>query len=942
MKRYVLQMIAAFMIISMSVADASMYLKYVALDERQLTGHDQYVVEEHEIETAMADGDFGAENTDGENPEDGNVELSEGKSLFNILEIYPTEKKALIGYLISGCEPVVKRDGSKVKPIRDPSTNNIIVSEAQLREAYMDALVNKAPGTNEANRTNNSPQLVRDIVWNFTSKLAECGFSDALVFDANGNTFRGCYKYVGKDMGVFAEGGKNSDGDKIMYSRFYDYDPSKDYGYIFVYNSEPTGDKDIAVSNHKRIKYTNNDRFIRDYIGKTDDESVKNWKDAHVVEITTRTPVSVTLEDIERADLILVNNGNNMNSYTYALEMYNQMTGAANINQDNDLMFSADLDFNDFVDSSGVSRPGFEKVLRIYERVAIRKDVAFSASVNAYRPNWNNRKVIDTNMRKLMCMLFFVVKRDDMRPGAGREFFQDFIKRYTSEPGNYLADGGKKGPNDSGKKTYWDLRTENEKYIAPSLRDKPYPFMHYHFDWLETHPGHPLTTNIDNAVSGGHFEDGILVKENDHDKIFRRTIRRQHESYYKNAGIAKKSNDNPDGYYYSQQRTAVGDELVQDSQAFDHPWCLDGYESMSNTTDYTYIDDDGTLVRSDEYSGDNGYWFKADYDDGNNWYAFKKITWDRQTWSAWPWDGDANGAFKEWLLKKGTTVDRNGSEQGNMHLWYDYYDDNFSPYKYRTLDDPSPNQQFENQVLMGETQMLKGDELGKILEKREVKREITDPTHVVEKTKRDYYYSMNILNGDGGFVDREHNKIKNKTLYYNEYELKDIRSFEEKSENAGKSYIPIKIRIVTSCKIKDITVEIQGHNKIVYSFEKDITNDDLSFEASGKDGGVPTSKKLKLERKAGTYNETTGEPIDENGDPFETGGHEPKYTFEGSIYDLDFGKYATYDSASDTYTGKRNTKVTVKMNVYLPNGKVCDKPAEDTITVVRRDFFMLD
>ena len=71
------------------------------------------ITEEHELEPAYADGIFDGENSSGENKNDDIVESAEGKSLFNILEILPTERKAVVGFSIGGCEPFEQAKGLK-------------------------------------------------------------------------------------------------------------------------------------------------------------------------------------------------------------------------------------------------------------------------------------------------------------------------------------------------------------------------------------------------------------------------------------------------------------------------------------------------------------------------------------------------------------------------------------------------------------------------------------------------------------------------------------------------------------------------------------------------------------------------------------------------------------------------------------------------------------
>ena len=102
-------------------------------------------------------------------------------------------------------------------------------------------------------------------------------------------------------------------------------------------------------------------------------------------------------------------------------------------------------------------------------------------------------------------------------------------------------------------------------------------------------------------------------------------------------------------------------------------------------------------------------------------------------------------------------------------------------------------------------------------------------------------------------------------------------------------------------------------------------NSKTVIECTGSNG-----KKLELKRVEGTYDTTNGVPKLSDGSDDKTPLGAYKYTYEGMVYDV----------TSDHYLGKRNEKITVKMTVAGPDGE--DKVIDDIVTIVRRDFFMLD
>lgn len=913
-------MVAGVMILCMTVADASLYVKYAGGIADQ---SDLCVVEEsHELEKAYADGIYDGTNSDSEHGDEKYVKVTEQENIdeyrFNILEIVPTEKKGVVGYSIGGCEPF---DGAKEYKVG----NDILVTEKQMRAAYMDAFINPSPGSSNAK----SWDYINTNIGMLNSKMAESGSLSPFVFEPV--TVKGYYLKVGTGLGVYAKGDV-IDGDQVMYSKFYNYSSSRSYEYIFVESeTESSTAGAINVSKHKRMRYTNNEKFLRDVFGLGSIDAAKKWKEEHEVDVTVRTPMSVTIDDIEAADVIIVNNGNNMDYYECAVKMYNiahGATGDSAISNGKDVVFSSAVDFTDFKDSNGNTVSGFEKVLKIYERVVVREDVAFIGSRNCI-----NGTTFDTNMRKLMCMLFFVgrVEEGTERAFAGRDIFMNYIKRYGEEPGTKYLDASK--PSKSGdpdrryiqidNPTYADLRNAYESnkngserklhadFRAPSLRNNDYyngkPYMHMLIPGQ--HVGHPLVLSADKAIVGGSYVDGSLQPKYDADVAKANqseTLRVKSHLKYEltNSGIPEKD--------IWESKDKDGNKI----------YCYSGaYNSMSNATDYAYVDDSGTFHVLTKYSSNssNGpYWFKIDADDGiDGEYAYRRINWNGGDYSSWPWY-DGGSAMGKWVFAKYA----NGNN-ANLHMYYDY----ITWGAYRPGNVPNGDQFYKNEALEAENALFKGnsDLIKKAVGGREVKREKDVPVKIsgkVEKNK-DYYISMNILNGDG--VNKSALPgSNNKVIYYNQYEYENNRVSNWEASN-GKAYIPVSIRIRSSCKLGSIV--LYANNKsttplVTYSFGSggtDVGKTKINVTGSGTYGG----RTIELEPD----NELDGMGIPTL---VTTNDHTPVYTYNVTLYDV----------MNNLYITKRNAKFVVQFNAIAPDGST--KSIEDTITFVKRDFFMLD
>lgn len=897
------------LIVSMILADISLFISSPAGSADDTEAGFRVEYESHETETALADGYFEDANSSSANGHPGSVTVTEdtGARCFTILEILPTAKKGVVGYTIGGCEPFdvdeIVKDGE------------VVFTKEQMKTACMDALTNKDPGTQEANLDwkldmGSDRNYFGGFLLSMGRKIQEGDGSLPFDFEyyewnKNDAVYNGHYKYVGyagTNKGVYSIENKNS-SNPIIRSRYY-YPGRSDYDYVFVYDEESSDPADLNVYNEKRIKYKNNEKFLKDYLQIPESE-IADWKLNHEVEVITRAPQDVDEDDIEKADVIIINNGDQMDYHKDALKLYNAIhKGKKNFDDvtDNDLVFSSSIDFKDF-----------QKVFKIYERVVMRKDAALIASKNCYYgkmadgSGFNGSK-FDTNMRKLMCMLFFVVKKDDWNPGSGREFFSDFLKQYTSEPEYFDSNG-------------LPLYRAHTLQRCSDPNDPSYYYMHRDVGF---HVGHPMVLSKDDAIVGGHYVNGVLTPyhyyDEGHSEAELRPVLlvRYDTEMYENAGIHEKEKGSDGiGYYKDRIVRKENGQEVRDwsgNPVYDDVYIFDtAYSSMSNTTDFVFIDKQGTLQIDNKYSSDMGdYWFKIDPEGGvNGEFACRRMKWDAQSYQVWPWDEE----ISVWLFKKPNNPNY---YQANQHIWYEYYTDEYSVDKYRgrkAIDGSynSNNEEYGNQSIEQESDMFKGTLIQKALYYRTVKREEKESS--VTKSKA-YYLSMNIVNGDG--VNRKAETdptTKNKTLYYNQYEESKIESEESGVDDA---YIPIKIQIKSSCKLKSVTVSDGGSKEIVYNFGN-ADPDQNTITGTSSAGNT-----LKLERE---IDEISHNPKQE----MCSDGLTPFYTYDGDINGVLY----------DWYKNSRNKTITVTFTALLPD-EVTTDDAEDTITIVRRDFFMLN
>ena len=322
----------------------------------------------------------------------------------------------------------------------------------------------------------------------------------------------------------------------------------------------------------------------------------------------------------------------------------------------------------------------------------------------------------------------------------------------------------------------------------------------------------------------------------------------------------------------------------------------------SNTTDYLYIDEaTGKFMVDKKYAGRV---FFTDYDNAEGSFVHRFISWNSlyNKWNnsnKWPWEIDGEGCLKQWWFGDGVT------DQGcHTPLYYHYYAwDNM-----RAINNPV-YATYKNQSYTAHNSIFKGDYLKDAINQREVKREYTDPTHVLKKESTKYFYlSVNIENGDGVNKSEHGNKV----LYINDYEMSNssftdipINFVVKSSENISK----IEVFKKTGTVVSPILTSI-----LSYSPPDPDTNDITDFNSNLSFSG---SSPLSL---------TPGDSVE----PTPDSDHHNLliYTYSGSI---------AHDLKKDPYfkTGTNNKFV---LRVYVRP----DKYVDDEICVVKRGFFDLE
>lgn len=424
-KGYLKHIIAGILIVCMLFADASLYLSITSDnlpyanksgDFADISGNDFVVYENHLLDVAMADGKYDGTDSSFEISNGGDDQISSSETLyhFNILEIVRGEGLGTIGFSIAGLEPVQG-------------------DTAEMRHACMDALVNGINGGDQNVSKNERPNYINNFMTQFSG-----GNNKPFTTEFKDGGYTGYYKYVGTGNGFYSlvKGTLDTSSNTAqMVSKYYSDDVNSDRknDYIWVdtdlsiselVNSDTLSDDDIIVTNHRKNKYVNNDVFLKNFYsteeydstnGSYKATSIDKWKKTHKVQLRTKAYGDVLDDDIEWADLIYISNGDGVYAQS-AYEIYKKAF--------------PDKSLPDRDNLPKINIKNFQQVLAIYDRVAVRQDVAILVD-GKQAFNGNN---IDNNFCKLVAMLFLVnnVHENGGKYGSGREMFMDFLNKYVN------------------------------------------------------------------------------------------------------------------------------------------------------------------------------------------------------------------------------------------------------------------------------------------------------------------------------------------------------------------------------------------------------------------------------------------------------------------------------------------------------------------------------
>ena len=475
-KGYWMHIIAGILIVCMLFADASLYLSLtsdnlpyankndatdiqsVAEFNSSVLRGDYVITENHLIDKAMADGQFDGENSQSEQIGTGNISSGNGGKAINIYEIVPEYGNAYFGYLIGGCESIYP-------PVN--AFDQDAVEESKVRAvAYMDALCNKNPGSNNNKPYNFDLQIDNEGVRHFgfyKDKEVE-GYYERV----SGGT--GLYSYVDaiENSGYITnvEMKSKATGESLNYNFEWHYGaPDSSKNVITEKNkigSMKVGDV-IYLKNYKKNVYGNNESFLTLFFseGKTDADSsgtvkqlnaivggstkyvdgnngvygiqnnsqerhiyseytsnkavVDSWKQSNSINVFVRTPKDLSDRDIDNADLLLFNPGGKSN----VVAMYNVMNGTSH----------STASFG-----SGSSDLTFDQVVKIYDHVVNKQDL----SIAMCKANFGTLKNSNLNIGKLQWMLYSLTNTTEWRWGSAREFFNDVL--FDRNPSSSLSE----------------------------------------------------------------------------------------------------------------------------------------------------------------------------------------------------------------------------------------------------------------------------------------------------------------------------------------------------------------------------------------------------------------------------------------------------------------------------------------------------------------------
>lgn len=470
-KRILFHMIALGMIICMSLADVSMYVRLIMADPS-----DTFIVEEkRELSKAMADGEWTGKGSDYPVGGDDTYDDVKEKTCFNILEIVPDKRMAMVGFTIAGCEPydpmildalVNKKPGDEQEQYAwCPKLNGVALTDLAMNtgsssamyyifgewNGYYEyvgpdegvyAIVSEPNGNRVSYDSNNKPQYVKDII--MQSKYADNKGSVITGYD---------YKWVEGDQSLSFETAN------VAYKTAIKYDTNG--------NRISVADEDkIYVYKHAKHKYVNNELFLctmsnfcpgldgakgicsgvnnygspsyaSSYSLNSYASVIEEWRKDNAIKVYTKEPGEVTTKDVDEADFIIICRGDSDGSYNMAFRLYNSIHGTGG----NKKEISSQNDF-----STNVLKSIYKHVVGKSNDQPYDCAIAYSCET-APSPQYFN-----TNVGRLGCMLFYInnsVADEHLAPGeskagTGRDFFRNLLPDYEQDAnGNVIEENSK-------------------------------------------------------------------------------------------------------------------------------------------------------------------------------------------------------------------------------------------------------------------------------------------------------------------------------------------------------------------------------------------------------------------------------------------------------------------------------------------------------------------
>ncbi len=419
------------------------------------------ITEEHELPIALADGKYDGDDSDLPYGGEGEYDDVQKKKSINILEIVGDYRMAMLGFTIDGCEPVGKADMDAIVNTY-PGSGQVPQWNNQM----------SFRGCDNFDVNNRIDVSIYDIAMN-------TGEHHAMYYYPK--TMKGYYECVDPGKGSYAlkekPAGVNVQGtnyvkNAVMVSKYANNKSEEYTGYDFIWVEDPSmpdfgntaymtklsdikrnptkGDK-IYVYDHYKNKYVNNELFLcmmsniipgmnnskGAYDGgrgwssggqysdpnsikpNSNYERIQKWRENNTVTVLTKEPSQVTRDDVDKADLIFIINGESDGSYKKAFGINCYATG----------------DFapkHSFSTSNDIS---VEVMKRIFKHVVVDEDVALAYSHMNCTGTWN----LDTNIKKLGFMLSYVKSKTKYSEsgngvGTGRDFFRNLFEDYGRIP----------------------------------------------------------------------------------------------------------------------------------------------------------------------------------------------------------------------------------------------------------------------------------------------------------------------------------------------------------------------------------------------------------------------------------------------------------------------------------------------------------------------------